>query len=260
MEAQGTSLDLTVQLGELQDHRSPPARPPRSVTTTVALEKFLWASVSLSVKWVGGAHGSPRGLSSLKVGGSWSGLPERRPLQLRFNKTSVRLELIKTRLELSCVSDSQGLKPPRIHPSLFPVNNWAPMGSPAWASCLPSSLHGELDQERPGRKKTHDHKSGPGLQCCCTTPTWIFGGWGPGGPSTWLEGSGLQAGPHRAHMPGSLALIFPSFVQSTSFIKFPRTLRGDHHPPRHVPALRGPKGHYLYLFFSSWFVKEMRKC
>lgn len=55
-------------------------------------------------------------------------VPERRPLQLRFNEPSVQLELIKTRLELSHVSDLHGPKPPRIHPSLFPVNNWAPVG------------------------------------------------------------------------------------------------------------------------------------
>ena len=92
-------------------------------------------------------------------GGLRKGVPERRPLQLGFNKPSVWLELIKTRLELRRVSDSHELKLPRMHPSLFPVNNWAPVGFPGQTGCLTSSLHCEPDQGRPGGKETPSQAS-----------------------------------------------------------------------------------------------------
>lgn len=92
-------------------------------------------------------------------GGLRKGVPERRPLRLGFNKPSVWLELIKTRFELSRVSDSHELKPPRMHPSLFPVNNWAPVGFPGQTGRLTSSLHCEPDQGRLGGKETPSQAS-----------------------------------------------------------------------------------------------------
>lgn len=99
------------------------------------------------------------------------GVPERRPLQFRFNEPSCRLKLIKTRLEFSRVSDLHRLKPPRIHLSLFPVNNWAPVGFLGRAGYLTSSLHSELDQGRPGEKETYGQAS----SCTPAIPT--SGGW-----------------------------------------------------------------------------------
>lgn len=76
------------------------------------------ASVFPSVKWVGrwGSRLS-RGHPALK----WEALMgfQKRDPPLRFSKLPVLLELIKPRRRWSRLSDAQGLKRPRIHPSLF---------------------------------------------------------------------------------------------------------------------------------------------
>lgn len=188
-------------------------------------------------------------------GGGPERVPERRPPQLRFNEPSVQLELIKTRLELSRVSDLHTLKPPRIHPSLFPVNNWAPVGFLGRAGRLTSSLHGELEQGRPGGKGGHRQAS----SYAPTPPT--RGGWElvwvpP--PLTGSGWSGLPAGAHRAHSPGSLASLFPSFTWSTNLHRAAENCenclgRQWPSPSSECPhGLQGAlRGHHLFLCCSS---------
>lgn len=191
----------------------------------------------------------------------WGGLPrvsERRPLQLRFNKPSVRLELIKTRLELSRVSDLHGLKSPRIHPSLFPVNNWAPVGFPGRAGRLTSLLHSELDQERPGGKETHSRAS----ICAPTTPP--HGGWGLAQgphPSHGQDGQAASWSP-QARFPGNLAPPFPSHTLSTDLLRTPENRDGNSRPLLRSPPqrLRGPDGSPPLPLLLHPFLKETKKC
>lgn len=185
------------------------------------------------------------------AGVEWGGLarvPERRPLQLRFNKPSVQLELIKTRLELSRVSDLHGLKPPRIHPSLFPVNNWAPVGFPGRAGRLTSSLHSELDQARPGGKDPQ-----PGLHVRSYPPWWLGLARNPPRVARLV---GAARGSPRAARRGVWLHRFLHARRPQAVTELSRTVTGGGGRPllRSSPQpLRGPeRSHPLLCCFSCF--------
>lgn len=159
------------------------------------------------------------------MGKAGEGGPERRPLQLRFNEQSVQLKLIKTRLELSHVSDLHRLKPPRIHPSLFPVNNWAPVGSQGGPDVSPRLLTVNLTRGgRVGRRPT--------ARLPVVLPPYQRGGREPTpepAPSRGQSGKAASRSPQGTHA-GRLAPSLPSFMQSTKLPQAPQNCDGRQWP------------------------------
>ena len=149
------------------------------------------------------------------------------------------MKLIKTRLELSHVSDLHRLKPPRIHLSLFPVNNWAPVGFPGRAGRLTSSLHSELDQEGPaGRRPT----AKPPVVLLSYQP--VVAGVDLGPPAgDWVirAASWGSQGPHA----GSQAPSLPPFTWSTK-LQSSAELASPGWWEAVAWPLRGLKGHCLF--------------
>jgi hypothetical protein len=134
---------------------------------------------------------------------------------------------------VSLIPDSQRLKPPRNHPSQFPVHSWAPVGFPGQARRLTSSLHRELNQGKLGRKETHGQAS----NCPPGTPS--HGGWGlTGGHHTHHMVSEVRAlaGPPRIHTLGSLALLFPRLRQPKNLQRAAKNCTRRPGPPQH-PSL-----------------------
>ena len=154
---------------------------------------------------MGWTHCPPKGLPAPRWDREgWRELPERRPLRPRFKSRLLGLELIKTRLELSRVSDLYELKPPRMQPSQFPINNWVPVGFPGRAGHLTSFLHYELDPGRRGGKETHSQAS-----------RWA--------PTT-------QPAGRRGCSRRPRASFFASFMQSTTLPRVPKNWMGGSDP------------------------------